>query len=131
MRLRRGCLQRLSRELKFLRGNVRLTPNTLPFVGAVYSLGGYISGRDAVAVTNLIHHLINASKMGILSCSIIGVELDVDKRTMQELTERFKFSSRHADVKASFSRRPILRRPRPSGLDLLRMGAVDENIVLI
>ena len=50
---------------------------------------------------------------------------------MQQLTEHFKFSSWHADVKASFSRRPILRRPRPSGLDLRRMGAVDENTVLI
>ena len=50
---------------------------------------------------------------------------------MQQLTEHFKFSSWHADVKASFSRHPILSRPRPSGLDLRRMGAVDENIVLI
>lgn len=46
---------------------------------------------------------------------------------MQQLTEHFKFSSRHGDVKASFS----LRRPRPSGIDLRRMGAVDENIVRI
>ena len=69
--------------------------------------------------------------MVILSCSVIVVELVVDKRTMQQLTEHFKFSSRHADVKASFSRRPILRKPRPSGLDQRRMGAVDENIVLI
>ena len=61
--------------------------------------------------------LINASKMVILSCSAIVVELVVDKRTMQQLTEHFKFSSRHADAKASFS--------------LRRMGAVDENIVLI
>ena len=69
--------------------------------------------------------------MVILSCSVIVVELVVDKRTMQQLTEHFKFSSRHADVKASLSRRPILRWSRPSGLDQRRMGAVDENIVLI
>jgi hypothetical protein len=69
--------------------------------------------------------------MVILSCSVIVVEWIMSKQTMQQLTEHFKFSSRHGDVKASFSRRPILRRPRPSGLDLLRMGAVDENIVLI
>ena len=55
--------------------------------------------------------------MVILSCSVIVVELVVDKRTLQQLAEHFKFSSRHADVKASFS--------------LRRMGAVDENIVLI
>ena len=65
--------------------------------------------------------MINASNVEILSWPVIVVELVVDKRTMQQLTEHFKFSSRHADVKASFSRRPIL----------LRIGAVDENIVLI
>ena len=43
LRLRRGCLQRLSRELKFLRGNVRLTANSLPFVGEIHSFGGYHS----------------------------------------------------------------------------------------
>jgi hypothetical protein len=42
--------------------------------------------------------LINASNMVILSCSVIAVVLVVDKRTMQQLTEHFKFSSRHGDV---------------------------------
>jgi len=69
--------------------------------------------------------------MVILSRSVIVVELVVDKRTMQQLTEHFKFSSRHGGIRPSFSLRPILRRPRPSGLDQCRMGAVDENIVLI
>jgi hypothetical protein len=62
---------------------------------------------------------------------VIVVELIMSKQTMQQLTEHFKFSPRHADVWASFSRHPILRWPRPSGLDQRRMGAVDENIVLI
>ena len=43
LRLRRGCLQRLSRELKLLRGNVRLTANTLPFIREIHSFGGYNS----------------------------------------------------------------------------------------
>ena len=55
--------------------------------------------------------------MVILSCSVIVVELVVDKRTMQQLTEHFKFSSRHGGIRPSFS--------------LRRMGAADENIVLI
>ena len=75
--------------------------------------------------------LINASKMVILSCSVIAVELVVDKQAMQQLTEHFKFSSRHADARLSFSLRSILRRSRPSGLDQRRMGAEDENIMLI
>lgn len=75
--------------------------------------------------------LINASNMVILSCSAIVVELVVDKRTMQQLTEHFKFSSRHGDVRPSFSPRPILHRLRPEGLDRRRIGAADENLVLI
>lgn len=55
----------------------------------------------------------------------------MSKQTMQQLTEHFKFSSRHGDVKASFSRCPILRRSRPWGLDLRRIGTADENLMLI
>ena len=65
--------------------------------------------------------LISVLNMVTLSCSVIVVEWIMRKQTMQQLTEYFKFSSRPGDVKASFSRRPILR----------RMVAVDENIVLI
>ena len=38
-----------------------------------------------------------------LSCSVIAIELVVDKRTMQQLTEHFKFSSRHGEVRSTFS----------------------------
>ena len=65
--------------------------------------------------------LISVLNMVILFCSVIAVEWIMSKQTMQQLTEYFKFSSRHGDVKASFSRRPILH----------RMGEEDENIVLI
>ena len=37
--------------------------------------------------------LINASNMLIWFCAVIVIELVMDKRTMQQLTEHFKFSS--------------------------------------
>lgn len=66
MRLRRGSLQRLCRELKLLRGNVRLTANTLPFVGEVHSFGGYNSkqrsfrGEDGDNVCSSFELSVNA-----------------------------------------------------------------------
>ena len=42
-RPRRGCLQRLSRLLKLLRGNVSLIAHTLPFIREIHSFGGYNS----------------------------------------------------------------------------------------
>ena len=50
---------------------------------------------------------------------------------MQQLTELFKFSSRHGDVRPSFNLRPNQRRPRPSGLAQRWIGVEDENTVLI
>ena len=59
--------------------------------------------------------------MVILSRSVIVVEWIMSKQTMQQLTEHFKFSSRHGGIRPSFSLCPTLR----------RVGAGDENLVLI
>ena len=66
LRLRRGCLQRLSRELKLLRGSVIPAANTLPFVGEVHSFGGYHSeqrsfrGEDGVHVCSAFELSVHA-----------------------------------------------------------------------